>query len=57
MQDNEPKPPPPDPLTDRKTTAPPETDRGLSPRAAALLWGESSPGFPGIRRRYPYSKT
>jgi hypothetical protein len=48
-----------DPLKDGKTTAPPETPRGLSPREAARMWGIGSPGFPGdgIRRKYPYSIT
>jgi hypothetical protein len=60
MQSDEQKPKPdhqPDPLGDRKSTAPPETRRGLSPREAARMWGIG--GFPGdgIRRRYPYSKT
>jgi hypothetical protein len=50
------RPTAPHPLMDQKTTAPPEM-RGMTPREAARLGIWSDGGPPGVRRRYPYSKT
>jgi hypothetical protein len=45
-----------DPPKDEKTT-PSQEIPPFSAREAARIWGVSSDGQNGIRRRFPYSKT
>ena len=54
MQSDNEKPKPDQP-GDTKTTAPPETPRGLSPREAAKLWGTGHFPGDGRRNRPPFS--
>ena len=45
-----------DPPKDEKTT-PAQELPAFSAREAARIWGVSSDGHTGVRRRFPYSKT